>query len=122
MCEEREVTPHPIAVKYGGYIRAMERFVRENGLPDEIISGCAKGPDTLGIRWALEHGVPVRKFPAKWKIWGKSAGFVRNEEMANEGTHLLALWDGESSGTRHMIECARRKGLFVQPSFAKVSE
>lgn len=42
---------------------------------------------------------------------GKSAGYKRNQEMANVSTHLIAFWDGKSRGTKHMIDIAKRDGL-----------
>ena len=83
----------------------------------EIISGCTKGADQLGERFAKEYGYSLAKFPAKWDELGKKAGYVRNVEMAKyaisndaEGV-LIAFWDGESKGTKHMIDIAKRYNL-----------
>lgn len=79
-----------------------------------IISGMAKGADTLGEQYASENGFTVLGFPAEWNLYGKSAGILRNEEMAKVGDALIAFWDGESPGTKHMIETARDKRLLVR--------
>ena len=79
----------------------------------EVISGCAAGPDDWAIEWAEQNGVPVDKHPAEWDIYGKSAGFIRNAEMAAIGDILLAFWDGQSKGTKHMIDCMSRKNKKV---------
>lgn len=79
----------------------------------EVVSGAARGVDTLGEIWAKEEGVPVRRFPAAWDKHGKSAGYVRNTEMAQYADALIAVWDGKSRGTMHMIDIARRLGLKV---------
>lgn len=79
-----------------------------------IISGMAKGADTLGEQYANENGFTVLGFPAEWNLYGKSAGIRRNEEMAKVGDALIAFWDGESPGTKHMIETARDKRLLVR--------
>jgi len=81
--------------------------------PTVVISGGACGADKLGEAWAAENGVPVELFPADWATYGKSAGFLRNEEMAKNAEALIALWDGESRGTKHMIACAKKHGLQV---------
>ncbi|MGC2468017.1 MAG: DUF2493 domain-containing protein [Candidatus Acidiferrum sp.] len=81
--------------------------------PSEIISGAARGADALGEQWARENGVPLRRMPADWDRHGKRAGYLRNAEMLQHADALLALWDGQSKGTAHMIEIARRKGLLV---------
>lgn len=83
-------------------------------LPTVVISGDARGADTLGEEWAIENDIPVEKFPADWATYGKSAGFLRNEEMAKNADALIALWDGQSTGTKHMIACAKKHGLKIR--------
>lgn len=63
--------------------------------------------------WARRNNVPVEKYPANWDKYGKSAGYIRNEEMAKVADSLLAIWDGKSRGTKHMIDIATKKGLTV---------
>lgn len=78
------------------------------GLITEVVCGCAPGVDTLGHEYGEQIGVPVKHFPADWERYGRSAGFNRNAEMAVYGECLLAIWDGQSRGTRNMVECMRR--------------
>lgn len=80
----------------------------------EIVSGCAKGADKLGERYAAEHNYPVKHFPADWDAHGKGAGFIRNKQMAQYADALVAFWDGFSRGTEMMIELAREKNLLVR--------
>ena len=80
----------------------------------EIVSGAAKGADTLGEIYANEKGYPIKQFPANWKQQGKRAGYLRNEEMADYADALIAFWDGESKGTEHMINLAKKRGLKVK--------
>jgi hypothetical protein len=80
----------------------------------EIVSGTAKGADSLGERYAKERGYSVKTFPADWAAFGKRAGYLRNEQMANYANALIAFWDGESRGTKHMIDIATEKGLLVK--------
>ena len=100
---------------------AIEIITKKTMLPDltRIVSGGARGADTLGERFAKEFGLEVKKFPADWDGLGKRAGYVRNAVMAkfavkddNDGT-LIAFWDGQSRGTKHMIDLAKRYGLKV---------
>lgn len=74
----------------------------------EIISGCAQGADTLGEQFAKEYNIPVKQFPADWNKYGRSAGYLRNEEMAKYSTAVIVFWDGQSKGTKHMIDLARK--------------
>lgn len=76
-----------------------------------IISGTARGADKLGERYAKEKGFELRLFPAKWDEYGKRAGYFRNVEMAKNADMLIAFWDGESKGTKHMIDIAEKEGL-----------
>ena len=51
--------------------------------------------------------------PAKWDKHGNSAGMIRNSQMADYADGLIALWDGESRGTKNMIETASKNGLCI---------
>lgn len=79
----------------------------------EIVSGTANGADLLGERYAHERNLNVKRFPADCGKFGKSAGFKRNSEMAEYADALIAFWDGNSKGTKHMIDIAKGKGLRV---------
>lgn len=81
--------------------------------PIEIISGMAKGTDTLGIRYAEEHKLTMVLYPANWKKYPRMAGILRNMNILVTATHLVAFWDGKSHGTKHMIEIAKAKGIPV---------
>lgn len=78
-----------------------------------VISGNAKGVDRIGANLAKIHNIPVEYFDADWKTHGKAAGPIRNAKMADNAEALIAVWDGESRGTRHMIKDAEKKGLKV---------
>lgn len=69
-----------------------------------IVSGMARGADALAVRFAQEHKVKLYKFPANWNGLGKRAGFIRNTQMGDFSDGLLAFWDGQSNGTKHMVE------------------
>lgn len=89
----------------------MDRLVEEFGMPLEIVSGGARGADSLGERYAKENGINIVRFQADWENQGKRAGIARNIDMGNYGDMLVAFWDGESRGTKHMIEFAGKRGL-----------
>ena len=82
----------------------------------EVVQGGAIGVDHYGQVWANLKQIPVKCFPAKWALYGKSAGYKRNEEMADYVSPdggLIAVWDGKSKGTKHMIDIAQRKNLLT---------
>lgn len=68
-----------------------------------IVSGGARGADSLGIRYAREHGLPLKIYRADWQKFGKRAGMLRNAEMAKNSECLIAFWDGQSHGTDMMV-------------------
>ena len=95
-------------------IRAVNLAVQLSGfIPTLIVSGDARGADKLGQEWAANNHVPCSIYPAQWDTYGKSAGYRRNEEMAKHADALVAVWDGKSSGTKHMIDIAKREELRV---------
>lgn len=76
----------------------------------EIVSGGAYGVDWLGEKYAKKAGLPVRVFPAAWDAYGKGAGYIRNKQMAEYADALIAVWDGKSKGTQHMIKIMEALG------------
>jgi len=82
-------------------------------VPTEVVSGGAAGADTLGELWARHRGIPVKVFRARWEKYGRKAGPLRNQEMADYAQALVALPGPGSKGTHDMIQRARAKGLHV---------
>lgn len=72
----------------------------------EIVSGGASGADYLGEMLSYAYSLKLTRFPAHWDLYGKRAGYLRNKEMAQYADGLIALWDGKSKGTQHMIKLA----------------
>lgn len=92
----------------------LELAIEQSGIQiTTVISGCAKGADELGETWANSHDIPVLKFPAQWGKFGRCAGPIRNMEMADNADACIAIWDGESKGTKNMIDLAHKKGLLL---------
>jgi hypothetical protein len=80
---------------------------------ERIVSGHAKGADSLGEKFAFKHDYDIKIFEAKWDIHGKAAGYLRNNDMAIYADMLIAFWDGKSRGTQDMIKLAKNHGLMV---------
>lgn len=82
----------------------------------EVVSGGAEDVDALGEEWADEHDVPVAEFP--YEDWlddypPKRAPLERNKHMAEYADAAVIVWDGESTGTKHMLGEARSRDLEV---------
>lgn len=93
----------------------LDSFLHTTGGHEDItiVSGAAKGADTLAIQAAESRGLAVMKVIPNWAGYGKSAGYIRNAQMADIADALIAFWNGESRGTKHMIDTALKKGLEV---------
>jgi len=72
-----------------------------------IISGGARGADTLGERYAKEKSLDIVIIKADWDKYGKSAGYKRNTIMAAQADGCVVFWDGISKGSKHMIDIAK---------------
>lgn len=83
----------------------------------EIVSGHARGADTLGEEYAKEHNIRLAVFPADWKRYGRVAGPIRNKQMlqyaSEQSPVVIAFWNGTSPGTRNMIQLAEKAGAEV---------
>ena len=75
-----------------------------------FVSGGCKGTDKLGERYAEENGFTIERYPAQWDKYGKSAGPMRNKEMAVISDYVICFWDGKSKGTKTMIDFAEQFG------------
>jgi len=81
-----------------------------------IVSGKAKGADSLSERYAKERLIPTLIFKPEWNKNGRynpRAGFERNVDIVMNSDLLIAFWDGESLGTKDSIEKAKTRGLEV---------
>ena len=96
---------------------SLVKLVEENMLPDTftVISGNARGADKVGEYLAKLWDLPLEIYPADWNQHGKSAGYIRNKQMADIADMLVAFWDGKSRGTAHMINTMKQqhKPVFV---------
>ena len=81
--------------------------------PPTIVSGTAKGADQMGERLAKEYGLTLLLMPAQWDTYGRSAGYKRNEEMAKIAHGCIVFWDGQSKGSKHMIDLAEKYKLNI---------
>lgn len=93
-------------------INLVDSAIKASEFPIKaIVSGTARGIDTCAIEWAKQNGFTedqIHKFPAYWRKYGQhAAGFIRNRKMSRFADALIAIWDGNSRGTAHMIQCMR---------------
>lgn len=94
----------------------VKKFIVENKIkrPVSIVCGMAQGADLLGKTFAENYNIPVIEMPADWEKFGKSAGYIRNKEMAKISQYCICFYNGESRGTKHMIHLANEYKLILK--------
>ena len=105
-------------------MKQVEEYV--NSLPEgtTVVSGGARGVDTVAEEAASKRGLQVEVFKADWERYGKIAGMIRNRTMLSTLTKddkVVAFWDGHSHGTNHSISCASGLGLNYEVRTALVT-
>jgi len=75
-----------------------------------IVSGGAKGADSLSEKWAGDNNVSKIIFYPEWNKYGKRAGFLRNVTIVDTSDKVIAFWSGNSKGTKHSIDLCKKKG------------
>ena len=78
-----------------------------------LICGMARGADLMGHSIFKQAGLAIEEMPADWNRLGKRAGFIRNQDMGRLADVALIFWDGQSRGTKHMIEVMESLGKTV---------
>lgn len=91
-------------------IEANKIGIHWNWKDVEIVSGGARGADSLAEEYADRHLLGLKIFTADWDDYGKSAGYKRNKEIVDYADIIIAFWNGESKGTKHTIDLANKAG------------
>jgi hypothetical protein len=84
--------------------------------PSVLIHGDASGVDKIADRYARLHKIDTDVHPVPEWVWekvGRKAGPMRNDYMVQQADALVAVWDGESSGTKDAMQQAESEGLPV---------
>jgi len=78
---------------------------------DCIVSGGAKGFDSLAEKFADEYNIKKKIFPAEWEKHGRAAGFIRNRDIVDNSDILIAVQKNKSKGTQNSIDLAKKKKI-----------
>jgi hypothetical protein len=82
--------------------------------PDTVISGGAKGIDTIAWAWAVDNHIEIIVIRPEYNKYGKGAPLKRNETIVEKADKILALWDGISKGTKYVIDYAEKLGKDIE--------
>jgi len=94
--------------------QCLNKIAEKYGMPSEIIHGDAPGVDRLAASWGRVNHIKVTPRPAKWEIYGRKAGYVRNSQMVKECDKGVCLWDGKSKGTKHTMDLLYKAGKLLK--------
>lgn len=97
---------------YQNFKKIVDDYIKNNGKISKIISGGAKGVDSMAEIYAKDNNIPIEIYKPNWKL-GKSAGIQRNTDIVNNCTHLLALPTEKSVGTYDSIRKANIKKISI---------
>jgi uncharacterized phage-like protein YoqJ len=97
---------------YNKFLEVVHTIVDRYGIvPKEIVSGGAKGGDKYAEEYAREFEIALKVFPAKWVdengFYDNAAGMKRNVFIIQYSDFIIAIWDGESKGTKNSINIAK---------------
>jgi hypothetical protein len=104
------------AVEISGFSISMVVSGLDEDIEKRRVQGFRiRGVDALGERWARQNKIPFKRFSPNWERYGKRAGPKRNREMALFADGLLAIWNGQSRGTKDMIDAMFevKKPIFI---------
>ena len=77
---------------------------------DTILTGGAKGIDTIAEQYAKEHGLDLVVIKPQYDLYGKGAPIVRNKTLAENCDMALIIWDGTSKGTKFTADYVQKLG------------
>ncbi len=80
-------------------------------VPDIIVSGGARGADTLAKEYAMKNNIPLVEYMPEYSKYGRKAPLLRNLQIVDNCDFLLAFWDGSSRGTKFTIDYAVKRRI-----------
>ncbi len=86
----------------------IEKYISDD--VNEIVSGGARGVDSVAAKYAKENGIKLTEFLPEYKKYGRAAPILRNKEIVNYADKVIAFWDGKSKGTLSVIKYAQSIG------------
>lgn len=99
---------------YQLFLTKVNEFIEKYGKPEIIISGGANGADTMAERWAKENQINIMIFHPEWDKYGKKAGILRNSDIVDASTHILAFPSKNGRGTQDSIRKGQKAGKIVE--------
>lgn len=86
--------------------RRTREYVRSLPAGTLVVSGGARGVDKWAADEALKAGLELEEHLPEWERYERRAGAVRNAVVADRCHMMVAIWDGQSRGTKNAIDLA----------------
>ncbi len=93
-------------------VNNLEKYLPEG--TTEIVSGGARGVDTSAREYAISHAIKLTEFLPEYDKFGRGAPLRRNITIIEYADLVLAFWDGQSHGTKFMIDNCRKRNIPVR--------
>jgi hypothetical protein len=90
----------------------LDKYIKEK--PDTVISGGAKGIDTIAWEWAIKNNIEIIVHRPDYNKDGKEAPLKRNDIIVDEADKIMAFWNGKSTGTKYVIDRAEKLGKPIE--------
>lgn len=97
--------------KFTDYQKFLRYLDETEIIPTHIVSGGARGADSMAETFAKKAGIPITIYPADWGRHGNAAGMIRNKQIVNDCQVVIAFPGPKSVGTRGTINLAEAKGI-----------
>lgn len=101
--------------KYDWFIEKVEETIKKWGIDytdvNSVVSGGARGTDTLAEKFAKEKGIPLKVFKPDWRpngVYDRGAGIKRNTDIINSSDRVIAFPSKKGRGTQDSIRKAQR--------------
>ncbi len=93
-------------------VNSLEKYLPEE--TTEIVSGGARGVDTSAREYATSHGLKLTEFLPEYDKFGRGAPLKRNITIIEYADLVLAFWDGQSHGTKFVIDNCKKRNIPVK--------
>jgi len=94
------------------YVRNLADYLPEE--TTELISGGAKGIDSDAREYSQKTRIPLTEFLPDYQKFGRSAPLKRNLQIIAYADYVIAFWDGQSHGTKYVIDHCRKQNVLVR--------
>jgi hypothetical protein len=94
---------------YSFFAEKLESIISNLENVEFVSGGCPSGGDALITQYCKENNFKLTEHLPEWELHGKKAGFLRNQLIVDDCTHLIAYWNMESKGTKSSIDMAKKQ-------------